>query len=178
MEENGRRFQAASCRTSCTWSLKPPFVKTEFNLHNVGMSGFVVNAKEILKGQSIRVFRVSNEALKGAGMKYESQPIIRTFSATHVTDEINGEKSSDPVTYRDNYWCRFDFFSQNEKCYSIMVATLEFNRREVFEVESIDTLYGKVPYVNVIGRVDGLNVPESMLPPPESGSKRVRRSRP
>lgn len=88
-----------------------PFVKTEFNLHNVGMSGFVVNAKETLEGQSIRVFRVSNEALKGAGMKYESQPIIRTFSATHVTDEINGEKSSDPVTYRDNYWCRFDVFS-------------------------------------------------------------------
>jgi hypothetical protein len=147
------------------------YVKTEIALHSVG-SGFIVNAQQILEGQSISVFRVSNEALKGAGMKYESQPIIRTFSATQVTDEINGEKSSDPVSYRDNYWCRFDVFSQNEKCYSIMVAALEFNRREVFEVESIDIVYGKVPYVNVIGRVEGLNVPEGMEPPAHSGTRR------
>lgn len=106
-------------------------------------------------GKTVQVRRLIETTAVGAITK-------RSFTATSLIEEQDALKETSSLTYQGRYWCRHDVFAGKEKCYGVVVATVDPAKgQQVFEVEKLDeALSSSACSVVFHGVIEGIAIPK------------------
>lgn len=136
----------------------------------------LMNAQEVLLGRTVTVHFYSLKSYRHGynNPQFDPKPLTRTFRQTMLVEAEGKAKVENDITFEGDGWCRQDELEGKKKCYSVAVAPQGIRDAPPFvEVELVPD--GDFCKMNIVGKIEGINIPQGGVPAPASAPRRGAR---
>ena len=134
-------------------------------------TAILLPTRGMLEGKTVKI-RYFADGANHSQQTLESDSITQKFTATSITESFGAETYTDDITWEGTGWCRFDTKTAQKKCYGLVSYPLDVQKgHEVLHIE-IDPDQNQFCKGRILAKVEGATVPDGVVPPPITGTRR------